>query len=166
MSDPTNKTELLARMRDSYAAFEALLAPLSAELLCAPGVNGEWSIKDILAHLTIWQERVSTQLEAIARGEESPLDPIANDEQMHVFNNATVAASRARPLSEVQADFRATVQRLSANVEAAGEAALFEPGRFAWLDGGTMATSIAGNTFEHYAEHVPMIEALLADQQR
>ena len=165
MSDPINKTALLVRMRDSYAAFEALLAPLSADQLCAPGVHGEWSIKDILAHLTIWQERVSTRLEAIARGEESPLDPIATDEQMHAFNNATVAASRARSLSEVQADFRAAVQRLSANVEATGEDALFEPGRFVWLDGRTMATSIAGNTFEHYAEHVPMIEACLVAQQ-
>ncbi len=164
MSDPTNKAELLGQMRGGYAAFETLLTPLSAEQLCAPGVNGEWTIKDILVHLTAWQTRVCLRMEAITHHEEAQLEAIDNDEKMNAFNDATFAANRSRPLDEVQAEFRAVVQRLMADVEAASESDLFEPDRFAWLDGQALLASIAGNTYEHYEEHIPMIEAWLAGQ--
>lgn len=165
MSEPTNKAELLERMQTGYAAFKALLAPLSAEQLSTPGVNGEWAIKDILVHLTVWQTRVSVRMEALARHEEAQLEPVDNDEMMNAFNDATFAANRARPLGEVQAEFHAAVERLQANVARADEHDLFEAGRLAWLDGGMLWQNIAGNTFEHYAEHAPMIAAWLAREQ-
>ncbi|HEX7735299.1 MAG TPA: ClbS/DfsB family four-helix bundle protein [Ktedonobacteraceae bacterium] len=163
--EPGNKAELLDLMRTGYTAFEALLAPLSAEQLCAPGVNGEWTIKDILVHLTVWQTRVSLRMEAAACHEEAQLAPIETEEQMNIFNDATFADNRARTLAEVQAEFRAAVQRLDANVAAADESDLFEAGRFPWLPGGKLWESIAGNSFGHYEEHVPMITGWLASQQ-
>ncbi len=165
MADPTSKAALLDRMQESYTAFEALLAPLNTEQLCTPGVNGEWSIKDILVHLTVWQKRVSTWLEALTRHQESPLDPIDDDKKMNAFNDATFAANRARPLSEVQADFRATVQRLEEQTRRTEQDDLFTPGRFAWFGGEPLWKNIAGNTFEHYEEHAPVIQVWLADQR-
>lgn len=160
--EPANKAELLEMMRTGYAAFEELLTPLSAEQMCTPGVNGEWTIKDILVHLTVWQTRVSLRMEAAARHEEAQFAPIENDEQMNAFNDATFAENRERPLAEVLAEFRAAVQRLDANVAAADEGVLFEAGRFPWLRGGKLWESIAGNSFEHYEEHAPMITGWLA----
>ncbi len=165
MADPTNKAELLERMQSGYVAFEALLAPLSSEQLSAPGVNGAWALKDILVHLAAWQTRVSIRLEAIALHEEPQLDLINTDEKMNTFNHETFVANRTRPPEEILANFRAAVQRLRENVEQADEGDLFKPGRFAWLEGGVLWQSVAGNTFEHYEEHVPMIEAWLAGQR-
>lgn len=165
MSEPENKAQLLEQMKSGYAAFEALLAPLSAEQLCTPGVNGEWAIKDILVHLTAWQTRVSLRLEAAARHEEAQIEPIDTDEKMNAFNDATFAANHARSLAEVQAEFHAAVRRLEANVAAADENDLFEAGRFPWLRGGKLWESIAGNTYEHYEEHAPTIQDWLASQR-
>ena len=165
MSDPITKAELIERMQSGYAAFEALLAPLSAEQLSMPGVNGEWAIKDILAHLTAWQTRVSMRLEAIARHEEPQLDPVNTDEEMDAFNAEIFRANRMRPSDEIQAGFRAGAEKLQANVAEVNESDLFEPGRSAWQDGAPLWENIAGNTFEHYEEHAPMIEAWLASQQ-
>jgi len=164
MADPANKAELLAQMQSGYGAFETLLAPLNAEQLSTPGVNGAWAVKDILVHLAAWQTRVSIRLEAIARHEEPQLDPVNTDEKMDAFNHETFAANRTRLPDEILADFRATVKRLYSNVEKADESDLFEPGRFAWLEGGMLWQSVAGNTFEHYEEHAPMIESWLASQ--
>src|SRR6185312_15034895 len=125
MAEPTNRAELLERMQSGYAAFEALLAPLSEQQLCTPGVNNEWAIKDILVHLTVWQTRVSVRMEAWARHEEAQLEPVDNDEMMNAFNDATFAANRTRPLSAVQAEFRAAAARLQANVAQADERDLF-----------------------------------------
>ncbi|HEY3993022.1 MAG TPA: ClbS/DfsB family four-helix bundle protein [Ktedonobacteraceae bacterium] len=163
MSDPTNKAELLEQMQRGYTSFEALLASLSPEQRSVAGVSGEWAVKDILVHLTVWQTRVSVILEAIARHEEPALDPIDTDEKMNAFNDATFVANRARPLSEVEAEFRAAVERLRVNVEQAEEQDLFEPGRFAWLDGGMLWQNVASNTFEHYDEHRPALEEFYAN---
>lgn len=165
MANPSNKTELLARVRSGYAEFVALLAPLSNEQLCEPGVNGAWTIKDILAHLTAWQTRVSLRLEALARHEEARFEPIADDEAMNAFNQTIFVANRERSLDEVRADFHAAVERLRANAERTAEDDLFTAGRFAWLNGVALWESVAGNTYEHYAEHAPMIEVWLAGQR-
>jgi len=165
MSDPNNKTELLARMRASYDAFEALLAPLSLAQLSTPGVNGEWAVKDILVHLATWQSRASIRLESIARQVDAPLGPIDNDEEMNAFNDSTFEANRARPADEVLAEFRAAVKRLDANVAATDERDLFEAGRFPWLEGGMLWQNVEVNTYGHYEEHAVMIEQWLASQK-
>ncbi|HEY0756654.1 MAG TPA: ClbS/DfsB family four-helix bundle protein [Ktedonobacteraceae bacterium] len=164
MPNPANKTQLLEQMRGGYSEFEALLTPLSAEQLCTLGVNGEWTIKDILVHLAVWQTRVSLRMEANMHHTEVSFAVIDNDEQMNAFNSATFAANRARPLAEVLAEFRASVQRLDALVAAASESDLFETGRFAWLREGALWQSVAGNTYEHYEEHAPMITDWLVGQ--
>jgi hypothetical protein len=160
MSEPTNKAELLAEMQRSYLAFEALMAPLSEAQLTEAGVNGDWSIKDVLAHIMTWQGRINERLEKIARHEDAArLDPpIENEEQMNAFNAATFATNRSRPLSEIQTAFHASVQRLAHAVEASNESDLFEPDRFPWMEGDALWKNVGGNSFWHYEEHTPMIQ--------
>ena len=58
MSEPTrpnDKDELLAMIQSGYEQFEALLATLSEGQMTIAGVNGSWSVKDNLAHLTAWE---------------------------------------------------------------------------------------------------------------
>jgi len=50
------KDELLTMIRTARARRETLLAEIPAAWLTEPGVTGEWSIKDIIAHIT-WGER-------------------------------------------------------------------------------------------------------------
>ena len=166
-SEPTNKAELLARLEEGYAALERLLAPLNEEALTRPGVENEWSIKDILVHLTTWQGRSSSILEAAQCGKvPRPDPPIHNDEEMNAFNDGVFAANRSRPLAEVRRDFQAMYQRFHASVAALSENDLFEEARFSWMDGRPLWHNVAGNGFGHYQEHEPFIAALLAQQQR
>jgi hypothetical protein len=166
MADPTDKTELLETMQSSYAAFEALLAPLSETQLTAPDVSGEWSIKDILVHLATWQGRAAEILEAAQRNEQPQLNPpIKTDEEMDRFNDATFAANCSRPLVEVKQNFHVSYQRLQAAVEALSENALFDPQHFAWTKEQPLWRTAEGDTFGHYQEHAPIIEAWLTRQK-
>ena len=166
MADPTNKTELLETMQSSYAAFEALLAPLSEAQLTVPDVHGEWSIKDVLVHLATWQGRAAEILEAAQRNEQPQLNPpIKTDEEMDHFNDAVFAAKRSYPLLDARQDFRASYQRLQAVVEVLSEDALFDPQHFAWTKEQPLWRTVEGDTFGHYEEHAPMIEAWLARQK-
>ncbi|HEY1351326.1 MAG TPA: ClbS/DfsB family four-helix bundle protein [Ktedonobacteraceae bacterium] len=166
-TNPTNKAELLQHMQDGYTTLVALLTPLSAESMSTPGVNGAWAIKDILVHLTTWQIRMANRLEALARNDETdPNQPaIDTEEKMNRFNDATFTASQSRPLVRVWSDFRSSYQDLLQSARLLSENDLFNPQRFAWLEGSALWENIAGNSFAHYEEHTPTITQWLQDRQ-
>ncbi len=46
-------------------------------------------------------------------------------------------------------------------VQAASDENLFDPHRFAWLEGTALWQVVAGNTYEHITEHMPDIQKWL-----
>ena len=58
MPRPTSKTDLLQAIDQERGALQALLDTLSPEQMAAPGIVGEWAVKDVLAHLTAWDQMV------------------------------------------------------------------------------------------------------------
>ena len=51
------KAEFLDRLRSGRAEWDALIAQIDEAQMTEPGVVGDWSVKDIIAHVT-WSERV------------------------------------------------------------------------------------------------------------
>lgn len=159
MANPTTKAELLTKIQKSYTEFEALLAPLSPAQLTTPGVNGDWSIKDILVHVATWQARAALILEAASRGETPRLTPpVTNEEEMDRFNDEIFLTHRTQPLDDVWSSFRASYQQLLAATEVLSEEDLFDAQRFPWRKGEPLWKLVGGDTFEHYPEHISMIE--------
>ena len=58
MPRPTSIPDLLAAIEKERGALETLLEPLTPEEMTDPGVVGEWSVKDVLAHLIEWEQMV------------------------------------------------------------------------------------------------------------
>ena len=162
MAEQMNKTKLLNEMRDGYAAFENLLAPLSETQVTTAGVNGEWSIKDILAHLAAWQKRTLNRLDAAVRNEKPSIPGLTSDEEMHRLNDQFYQENKARPLTDVLTDFRTTYSQILDVIQAAPEEVLIDPQRFTWLDGAALWELVAGNTYEHYQEHTESIQQWLS----
>lgn len=158
-----DKTTILNKIDTEYRAFEDLLAPLDGWQLTTPGVVGEGSIKDMLAHLTVWQKRLLTILQAALQGTE-PAQPVtrSEDEEIECVHQQFYAAARARPLREVWDAFRATYLQVKQAVEALGEETLLDCERFAWLDGVALQRLIADNTYRHYEDHALAVHAWLA----
>ncbi|HET8841945.1 MAG TPA: ClbS/DfsB family four-helix bundle protein [Ktedonobacteraceae bacterium] len=166
MANPSTKAELLAKMQEGYTAFEALLAPLDSTQLIASGVNGDWSIKDILAHIATWQARATLIVQAAGRNEPPKLDPpVTNEKEMDMLNAQVFITNQARSLESIQNDFHSSFQSLYAATEALSEDDLFNPQRFAWKEGQPLWRTVEGDTFEHYPEHESMIKKWLASQR-
>jgi hypothetical protein len=55
---------LMAMLREEYSRWEGLQSSMSEEEICAPDLPGEWSVKDVIAHLMAWQQVSIAQLEA------------------------------------------------------------------------------------------------------
>lgn len=151
------RSELIARVRSTRAEFEELLAGLGPDGLTQSGVAGEWSIKDILAHIA-WYEAEEAGFYGGSNVEGSPLWKVPQDPR----NQILFEEARDRRLEEVLAAFRSAHQRFLTVIEALSEEDLATPGRFP----GTSAEwppwrKIAAHSCDHDREHITMIRAWL-----
>ena len=53
------KDQLLKRLEKAWATIKDSYTGFSDPQLMEPGVMGEWSVKDSLAHLTTWEEEMA-----------------------------------------------------------------------------------------------------------
>jgi uncharacterized protein (TIGR03083 family) len=150
------KHGLLETIKKERAAIEAALAGLTPEQMTAPGVMGEWSVKDILGHIAMWESRLVTILYSIERGVAPKTLRLSDVDKV---NAESYAEQRERPLDRVLADFHAVHAQLLKRLDTLEERDLSGPKRFEWMEGEPLEKLVAGDTFEHYAEHRPMIEA-------
>jgi uncharacterized protein (TIGR03083 family) len=93
-------TKLLKRLDGAWAAFEESYAGLSDAQLTEPGVTGDWSVKDILAHVTTWEEEALKHLPLIIAGGRPP--KYATYGGIDAFNDRMTEQKRALSLSDVR----------------------------------------------------------------
>lgn len=163
MSEPVpetvEKAELLRRIQAGYDQFEAILAPLSEAQMTTPSVNGPWSVKDNLAHLTVWQNYLLDQLQGILTSQKPPefMPGLSSEDEI---NERVYQENKDRPLGEVQAAFRASYQRVLAAVQVMSEEAINVPSPWS-TSGDPLWPFIVGNSFGHYEEHGGIIQRWL-----
>src|SRR5689334_21937574 len=68
MSAPSDKQTLLDLMELHRAAWDDLIARFSHDRLLEPGVEGEWSVKDVIAHVAAYEDWTAEQMENAHRG--------------------------------------------------------------------------------------------------
>jgi hypothetical protein len=140
--------DLLHRAQREHERLVAIVDALPAERLTTPGVTDEWSVKDHLAHLTWWEQRVIRVL----GGARDPIDLIPIEEKDADTVNASVfAQNKGHSLEDVRAAFDASYQEMLRLIQTVPDEVFVE--QQDW---------ISGNSDYHYAEHAQMLEAWLA----
>lgn len=67
-----NTRQVLAKLDAAWGDFERSWAGLRPPQLLAPGVAGGWSVRDIIAHVTWWEEEALAHLPLIRDGGTPP----------------------------------------------------------------------------------------------
>ena len=93
--------QLLASLQERWQAFEASFAGLSDAELLAPNITGLWSVRDILGHVSTWEQESLKHLPLILKGERPPRYSITYG-GIHVFNRVMIEQKRDLPLAEVR----------------------------------------------------------------
>src|SRR6266487_483762 len=166
MAEQMDKAKILDEMRTKYAALEDILAPLEEPQMTKEGVNGDWSIKDVLAHITAWHLRLLDRMYAATRNEEPTLSGVVTDEEVNRLNEQFYKENKSRPLNDVLIDFRTTYPQIVDVVQAMNEEDLIGPHRFAWMRGNPLCYLVAGDTYEHYEEHSQAIQEWLVNSKQ
>jgi hypothetical protein len=157
--EPIGKTELLQRIRSEHERLEATLSRLSPEQWLQPNVEGAWSPKDTIAHLSAWEGRV-VRWSGEALGGQVPELPVG-EQVVDQINAQIYADNRERPLAEVRAEFDSSHSQVLRAVEDTAEADMSRTGLFeAWGDI-PLWKFFSILTWQHYEMHHQPIRAWL-----
>jgi hypothetical protein len=147
MADPLTIRETLARMDEGWAAFHGRVISIPSEKLELHIGEGEWTRKQMLAHIATWHDLTVERLTRfVDSGEPSDLT-----EHEDAINARAARTAEGRTTGEILLGMADSYRRIRRQVSALSDAQL------AAHDGWAGAI-IAGNTFEHYAEHLPDLE--------
>lgn len=162
MEEQMTKEKLLKEIRLERQRLEKTLERISAKQMITPGVVGDWTVKDLLAHITVWEQRMILWLEQTTR-EEVPemLPPGMTWDDLDQWNEETYQKHRQRALDEVLADFKLSYPQALSAVQKIPEEELIDPEHYPWREGRPLWVMVAANTFWHYKEHEETISAWL-----
>lgn len=166
MEQLNTRAALLDTVRGLREEIERAVAEAGEERMEQPGSFGEWTFKDVIAHLTGWRQVTVARLEAGLRSEEPvfPWPPhLDEDKDTDEINRWFFETNRDKPLASVLRDSRETFERAERAIAALPEDDLLVPGHFPWLQGYALGPAVVHGTLDHYHDdHEPEIRAWLA----
>jgi hypothetical protein len=161
MPTPTGAgAQLVALLDEQHAELTALLAAQPAEALDRKGVVGEWSIKNMLAHLAAWELTMVQALDERLVGGKSPEVMATIAASPDEWNAAQVADADHLSPEDQLAELAWTHDVLVQYLRTLDEATL--TGRAPWPGwDGTVADYIRATIVEHEREHLAQIRSAL-----
>jgi hypothetical protein len=152
--EPKNQHEIMDLIQREWASLENTLSALSETRLLQPLEPGGWTIKDYLAHITIWEQRMVQWMRESLQGltPERPAPGMTWDDLDHL-NRMNYEESKNIPLGIVLKEFNRSHSQVLQIVGDLTDEDLFDPQRFTWRNGDPMWHMVAANTWWHYLEH-------------
>jgi hypothetical protein len=166
MTDRPVKEEALARIDSERDTWRALVEEVGPDRMDEPGPMGEWSFKDLAAHVLVWRRRTVARLEAAGGGPPAPERswPAGVGEDDDSVNAWIYSQHHDRPAADVLRDVDDSYARMRAAVARLDEDVIVTPGRLPWLGGASLAE--AGRTSHFLDEHEPSVREWLATRDR
>lgn len=166
MKQEISKTELVKLLHSERKQLRDLLNRINDKRMEIPNVQGKWSVKDIIAHITVWEHRGTKWIESIVKGEE-PKIPLAGDivsdmdNMVHLIsklNQEIYQKNRNRPLMDILEEFEATFPKLIEQVQALSDDQLNRSFQAEWTRNNRITTrGILEWHLDHYRSHMKHI---------
>lgn len=152
------KDEITDALEDGRELFLDAIDGLSDEEMQTAGVVGDWSIKDIMIHISAWEAELVKLLWQIKQGQK-PTTMHFSDRQVDEVNQEWFVAYHARPFERVMDDFAAVRKQTARRLEGYSEEELNNPQGYGWLNGHPLWEWVAEDSYQHEAEHTAQIRA-------
>jgi Protein of unknown function (DUF1706) len=143
-----DRQQLLRRIETAWLEFEHTYAGLADSQLQEPGVTDAWSIRDLIAHVTTWEEEALQYLPVILENRRPPRYSVTYG-GIDAFNDLMMKRKHDLSLSDVLRQQQEIHRRLVDLVERAPEAQMSSDTRF--------RRRLRQDTYSHYAIHAEAI---------
>ncbi len=155
------QARLSARIRDEQRAWREVVSEVGEDHMLEPGPMGDWSFRDLAAHLLGWRERTLARLEAAAAGRPEPPTPWpAELEDDDAINDWIQEQSSGRSAQDVLQAVDASFDRLAHALAAFPDERLTDPAGVPGAEG-TPAIDVDWVSHWHH-EHEPSVRDWLA----
>jgi Protein of unknown function (DUF1706) len=183
MDTPTTKAALLSAMETARREWDTVLAHIDESALVEPGVEGIWSVKQIVAHIAGYEawaaafltDRLDARAGVLAafdafwqhqldayRQNHAEFPAHMSDTDDDQTNALVVAVYDRYTAPEVLERERQAYQQLLAAIRAISDTQLAEP----WRPNGRSLLEILPNqSYQHYQTHLPAIQRWLKQRQ-
>ena len=151
MPRPHTKSLVLTESKKEREALDEFLSTLTPAQMTEPGMLGEWSVKDVLAHLYEWEQMLLCWLAATERGER-PAVPAEGYKwsQLPALNEEIRIKHGNRPLDEMLAMYQDSYKQVMETIESIPEGEMFTPGLHPWMNKNTLGAYFVSATSSHY----------------
>ena len=165
MDTPHSIAEIVTRIERAMQRVTQALHPLSPAQMMEPRLSDGRSIKDVLAHITWWDQWLLVTLPA---DQTTPIHPIelaladqipAEDHWADEMNSKVRVYNLQRELSVIEAEFAAVRKHLLERVSQMSIEDLYDPDGMSAIIGQPAAPLILG-IYEHYEEHADELEQI------
>ena len=121
----TSKADIVALIKGERKKLDEVIQQLSQEQLTQPGAQGDWSIKDLVMHLAVWEERGTEWIKCFAKGVKPDI-PLKGYtwKDYEKLNQQSYEENRNKPWKEVLAYSQKTFNELINTIDAFPESNL------------------------------------------
>lgn len=145
---PQTVAEIVVRIEEMWEEWIAALEQVDRTRRTEPGVCGHWSVKDLIAHIALWESEIPEHIQRWELGL-----PIA-DLDIDALNAAIVAEQHARSYALVRMDMHRAHQMAMTAIRAVDR----EPDD-------DLRSRISCETWDHYPEHTEQILAWIGQSR-
>jgi hypothetical protein len=142
------KERLLMRMEKEWQNFLMSFEDLPDDALLEPDVVGNWSIRDVLAHISTWEEESLKNIPLILDGKSTPRYARAGG--INAFNAREQAKKKTLTLAEVKISLKSTHDRLVQFLSRIPDSD--------YISNERLIHRIRLDAYSHYREHADQIE--------
>lgn len=166
----TSKADFLHQVRADRQAWESLVNSIPDERKEEPGAAGHWSVKDLIAHIAVYERWTYEWLEPALEGDPPNWNYPDDDEHLSMDerNERFYNQHRERSLEDIQSEAAQVFARMLAAIEKVPEDALDQsiqeyapPVGAYYHDGASVREAIGDNSSGHYRFHIADVKAWL-----
>jgi hypothetical protein len=153
---------LFSQIRIERGLLEETLSLLTHKQMLVPGVDGDWSVKDALAHISTWERWMICWTNSLLVGDK-PDTPEQWD--IDLMNSRTYQLVKELPLAKILEEFHLSYLDSLFLIHNLSDEQLFTVYPDTWPLG-PLWTGIAANTIWHYKDHRIDITKWLETQEK
>jgi tetratricopeptide (TPR) repeat protein len=142
------RDKVVALLKEARAAEHKFIEELDDAERALAGQPDRWASKDIISHMTFWQECQAHRMEAAISGK----TPDSFDD-FNQLNEENFDAHRNDDWHQVRDRLDKAFDRMIAATQKLSDPDLTDGTRFPWTDGRPLIRSVIGNGYSHPVQH-------------
>ncbi|MBS1250259.1 MAG: hypothetical protein MAG431_01851 [Chloroflexi bacterium] len=152
------KEELLQWLTESHQKIELLVSQIDKDRK----IYTDWTIREVLAHFTGWDDAVIASLKSHASG---GIPETVAERGVDAYNAATVSERETLDFEHIYKEWQHTHEQLKITIRDLPTEKMEEEIVYPWGQKGSVENLVRGLTAEHEQRHIEDIEAIVESEE-